>query len=149
MLNHPTQTFFNQLFIFMNLYQHAKNKAVSSVCAGDIADLKIHWLVESIWANISGTRLSEIWDLHKISTKKILLFAHFPTFGGTKNFFQKKKKKNSALSRNTSCGFLTLCQNLKKTNDQVPRKPRADISLDLSGYSWGYSLESHIFQPFV
>ena len=66
-----------------------------------------------------------------------------------KNNKKKKKKKKSALSRNTSCGFLTLCQNLKKTNDQVPRKPRADISLDLSGYSWGYSLESHIFQPFV
>ena len=73
-------------------------------------------------------------------------FCPFSHFWGHKKFFSKK---NLALSRNTSCGFLTLCQNLEKTNDQVPRKPQADISLDPSGYSWGYSLESHIFQPFV
>ena len=46
-LNMPDQKIFNQLLIFMNLYQHAKNEAVSSPCSGEIVDLKIlesHWL---------------------------------------------------------------------------------------------------------
>ena len=32
-------------------------------------------------------------------------------------------RKNSALSRTSSYGFLTLCQNLEKTNDPLPRCP--------------------------
>ena len=46
-LNMPNQEIFNQLLIFMNLYQHAKNEAVSPPCSGEIVDLKIlesHWL---------------------------------------------------------------------------------------------------------
>ena len=46
-LNMPNQKIFNQLLIFMNLYQHAKNEAVSPPCSGEIVDLKIlesHWL---------------------------------------------------------------------------------------------------------
>ena len=42
----PNQKFFNQLLIFVNLYQHAKNEAVSSICSIEIVDLKIllsHW----------------------------------------------------------------------------------------------------------
>ena len=38
---------FDQLLIFVNLYQHAKNEAVSSICSGEIVDLKIlqfEWL---------------------------------------------------------------------------------------------------------
>ena len=41
------QKVFNQLLIFMNLYQHAKNEAVSSICFGEIVELKIQqsdWL---------------------------------------------------------------------------------------------------------
>ena len=33
----PNQKVFNQFSIFMNLYQHAKKQAVSSICSGDIA----------------------------------------------------------------------------------------------------------------
>ena len=35
------QTFFHQLLIFVNLYQHANNEAVSSICSGEMLDLKI------------------------------------------------------------------------------------------------------------
>ena len=50
---------FNQLLIFINLYQHAKNKTFSWHCSGDIVDSKIG---QSIWPRafwpISGTRFS-------------------------------------------------------------------------------------------
>ena len=35
------QKIFDQLLIFVNLYQYAKNEAVSLICSGEIADLKI------------------------------------------------------------------------------------------------------------
>ena len=35
------QKIFDQLLIFINLYQHAKNEVVSSICTGEIVDLKI------------------------------------------------------------------------------------------------------------
>ena len=40
------QTIFDQLLIFVNLYQHAKNEAVSSIGSGQIIDLKI---LQSDW----------------------------------------------------------------------------------------------------
>ena len=52
----PQQKLFNQLLIFVDLYQHAKIEAVSSIFSGDMLDLKIlqaEWLKE-FWA-ISGT----------------------------------------------------------------------------------------------
>ena len=36
----PNQKIFNQLLFFVNLYQHAENKAVSSICSEEIVDLK-------------------------------------------------------------------------------------------------------------
>ena len=36
----PPPIYFNQLFLLMNLYQHAKNEAFSSYCSGDLVDLK-------------------------------------------------------------------------------------------------------------
>ena len=45
-LNMAIPKIFNQLLIFMNFYQHAKNQAISSFCVGDIADLKI---LQSDW----------------------------------------------------------------------------------------------------
>ena len=41
---------------------------------------------------------------------------HFPNFG------DKHFQKNLALSCITSYMFLVLCQNLEKTNDNIPRK---------------------------
>ena len=42
----PNQKIFNQLLIFASLYQHAKNEAASSICSGEIFDLKI---LQSDW----------------------------------------------------------------------------------------------------
>ena len=42
---------FNKLLIFMNLYQHAKNQTISSICSGEMAEIKItqsDWL-RAIW----------------------------------------------------------------------------------------------------
>ena len=44
-----------QLLIFVNLYQHAKNEAVSSICSGEIVDLKI---LQSDW-------LRAFWPISK------------------------------------------------------------------------------------
>ena len=45
----PNQCIFDQLLIFVNLYQHAKTEAALSIGSGEIADLKIlhsDWLRE-------------------------------------------------------------------------------------------------------
>ena len=42
----PNQKIFDQLLIFVNLYQHTKNEAISSICSGEIVDLKI---LQSDW----------------------------------------------------------------------------------------------------
>ena len=36
---HPKN--FDQHLIFVNLYKHAKNEDISSICSGEIVDLKI------------------------------------------------------------------------------------------------------------
>ena len=41
-----TQKYFHQLLIYVNLYQHAKNPAISFIYSGDIVDLKI---LQSDW----------------------------------------------------------------------------------------------------
>ena len=37
---------FDQLLIFVNMYQHAEDETVSSICSGEIVDFKI---VQSDW----------------------------------------------------------------------------------------------------
>ena len=47
----PNQKIFNQLLIFVNLYQHPKNEAVSFICSGEMVHLKImqsEWL-KAFW----------------------------------------------------------------------------------------------------
>ena len=46
------QKLFNQLLIFGNLYQHAKNQAVSSICSAEMLDLKIcqSELLRAFWS---------------------------------------------------------------------------------------------------
>ena len=34
----PTPKFFDQLLIYVNLYQHVKNQAISLICSGDMVD---------------------------------------------------------------------------------------------------------------
>ena len=48
----PKQQKFDQLLIFVNLYQHAKNKAVSSIYSEDMVELNIlqpEWL-RAFWS---------------------------------------------------------------------------------------------------
>ena len=45
-LTMPNQKIFDQLLVFVNLYQHAKNETVSSICSREIVDLKI---LQSDW----------------------------------------------------------------------------------------------------
>ena len=42
--------------VYVNLYQHTKNQAISMICCGDMIDQKI-WLVENILAHISWTKI--------------------------------------------------------------------------------------------
>ena len=42
----PDQRIFDQLLILVNLYQYVKNWVVSSVCSGEMVDLKI---LQSDW----------------------------------------------------------------------------------------------------
>ena len=44
----PYQNVFDQILIFVNLYQHAKNEAMSLICSGEVVHLKIlqsDWLI--------------------------------------------------------------------------------------------------------
>ena len=41
-----TKKILSELLIFMNLYHHAKNQAISSICFGGVIDLKI---LQSDW----------------------------------------------------------------------------------------------------
>ena len=36
--NGHTQRFFDQLFIYVNLYQHVNNQAILLICSGDMVD---------------------------------------------------------------------------------------------------------------
>ena len=61
----PHQKLFNQLLIFVNFYQHAKNEAVSSIFSREILDLKIlqsEWL-RAFWAISQEQYFSQTEDL--------------------------------------------------------------------------------------
>ena len=61
----PNQKIFDQLLIFVNLYQHAKNADVSSICSGEIVDFKIlqsDWLI-TFWQISQELKFSQIWNL--------------------------------------------------------------------------------------
>ena len=62
----PYQNIFEQLFlIFVNLYKNAKNEAVSSICSGNIIDIKIlqsDWL-RALWPLSQEQDFSQMYDL--------------------------------------------------------------------------------------
>ena len=80
-LTMPQQKHFNQLLIFVNLYHHAKNEAVSLICSGEMFDLKIP---QSEWLR-AFQRISQ----NKKKTIFGLFSASFPSFGVLKKFSQK------------------------------------------------------------
>ena len=46
----PIQKIFDQLLIFVNLYQHAKNEAISTICFGEKVYFKV---LQSDWLRAS------------------------------------------------------------------------------------------------
>ena len=134
-----TQKKFDQVLIYVNLYQHAKNQAIYMV---DWKILQSGWL-RTFWSISQEQKFSQIWDLFRNTAnnisfhytikpvkindhifqyiQKTLFLAHFWsifTSFGAKNFFPE----NPALSRTTSYKFLALCQNSEKTKDTIPKK---------------------------
>ena len=105
----PTQIFFNQLLISINLYKYAKNQAFSSFYSRDIVDAKTlqsDW-PGAFWPISQELDFSQIWDMCKNTANcvnynyrpnsikffpmnsKNLILAHFPHFGGKNIFFKK------------------------------------------------------------
>ena len=69
----PTQTFFDELLIYVNLYRHAKTQAISLICSRDMIDQKIlqsDWL-RLIWPISQQRKFSQIWDLCRNTANNI------------------------------------------------------------------------------
>ena len=122
----PTQNIFN-------LFQHAKNQAISSICSGDMTWLiqnRCNWIEWVFWPMFQKTNISEIWVLcRNTATRKNLhkwtnsedandqkfQFCNFRKsylwpilmIIGTKNLLLLKIQ----LLQETLHGFLTPCQN--------------------------------------
>ena len=117
---HANQKFFGQLFVYMNLYQHAKNQAISLTCSGDMVDSKIlesNWM-RTLWHISKEPEFSQIWDLcrhtanninfhyrrNSVETndkifqyiQKLYFWPIFPIFG-KKNFFSGKSGHHAQL----------------------------------------------------
>ena len=63
-LTMPHQKLFNQLLIFVNLYQH---EAVSSICSGEMLDLKVlesEWL-RAFWPIFLEQKFFQTEDLYR------------------------------------------------------------------------------------
>ena len=59
----------NQFLIFVNLYQHTKIEAVSSICAGEMLDLNIlqsKWL-RVFWPVFQEQHFSQTEDLYTVN----------------------------------------------------------------------------------
>ena len=125
----------------MNLYQNAKNQAITSFCYKDPIDLKIlksDWLraflpisqkpdfsriYHSNKNTVNNTKLHYRANAEKTGNKffenlKNPSVGPFWVIFGARIFFQK----NLALPRTTSYGFLTPFQYLEEANDLTPRK---------------------------
>ena len=62
-----TQKNFDQLLIYVNLYQHVKNQPISLICSGDMFDQKIlqfDWL-RTYRSIFQEQKFSQIWDLSR------------------------------------------------------------------------------------
>ena len=58
-MNRLATVIFDQLLVYVNLHQHAKNHAISLISSGYMVDKKnlAIWLAENILAHISGTKI--------------------------------------------------------------------------------------------
>ena len=69
----PIQTFSDPLLIYVNLYQHAKNQAISLIYSGDMVDQKIlqfDWL-RTFWPISQEQNFFQIWDLCRNTANNI------------------------------------------------------------------------------
>ena len=84
----------NQLLIFVNLYQRAKNEAISSICSGRIVVLKIlqsDWL-RAFWPISQEQDISQIRDLCRNTANNRSLHDRENTVKiNDQNFFKFKK----------------------------------------------------------
>ena len=76
-LTMPIQKLFDQLLIYVNLYQHAKNQAILFIFSGDMIDCKI---LQSDWLKTflpisQEQKFSHIWDLCR-NTANNISFPH-------------------------------------------------------------------------
>ena len=134
----PTSKNFNQLLIFVNLYQHAKNQAISPRTLSYLKILQSDLLM-TFWPISQEPDFSRVWSLcrnianninFRYSTNLVntndqifSINSENPIFGPFSQFcWQNNFLKNLALSRTTSHGFLVSHQNFEKTNDPIPRK---------------------------
>ena len=62
---HTHPNIFNKLLIWMNLYQHKKNQAISSFCSRYIFDLKIlqYYWPRAFWHKSEKPDFTQIWNL--------------------------------------------------------------------------------------
>ena len=116
-----------QLLFFVNLYQHAKNEAVSSICSGEIVDLKI---LQSDWLRAfmnksfpkyeicTGTQQIKVNNQVISTNSKTLLLARFwsisPILGAKKYF-----PENLAVTHNWVSSNMP---KFRKINYTSPRK---------------------------
>ena len=72
-LTMPIQKYFDQLLIYVNLYQHAKNQVISLICSGDMVDQKILQSdqLRTFWPISQEPEFSQIWDLCRNTTNNI------------------------------------------------------------------------------
>ena len=69
----PTPNFYDQLLIYVNLYQHVNNQAISLICSGDIVDQKIlqYDCLRAFWPISQKQKFSQIWDLSRNTANNI------------------------------------------------------------------------------
>ena len=112
----PNQEIFDQLSIFVNLYQHAKNEAVSSIFSGEMVPWKIEIFAGTQQIIKSSTVEQILW---KLMTKFFFKFEKTYFWLISPIFWAKVFPKNLALSRTTWSGFLAPWWNSEKPNDPI------------------------------
>ena len=78
-LTMPHQKLFNQILIFVNLYQHTKNEVVSLIYSGEMFDLKSHnlnsWKHSSLYLR---TKKTYFWPISPILRCKKIFPKNLP-----------------------------------------------------------------------
>ena len=69
----PIQKYFDQLLVYVNLHQQAKNQTISLICSGDVVDKKILQsdCLKTFWPISQEQKFSEIWDLCRNTANNI------------------------------------------------------------------------------